>query len=60
MLILPGLFLDSPSQIQSDKIVFAPDVITLDLNPEEKVKALVNTGQVPEKNVVGGFVIESF
>ena len=54
------MFFDSPSKIQSDKIVFAPDVITLDLNPEEKVKALVNTGQVPEKNVVGGFVIESF
>ena len=52
--------MDSPSQIQSDKIVFAPDILTLDLNPEEKVKALVNTGQVPEKNAVGGFVIESF
>ena len=56
----PGLFLDSPSQIQLDKIVFAPDILTLDLNPEEKVKALVNVGQVPEKNVVEGIVIESF
>ena len=37
-----------------------PEILTLDLTSKEKVKALVNAGQVPDKNVTEAIVIECY